>query len=67
MTVYLQSIAFLKAKLPNRFTLHCLQNLPNNIHGACADFWIFTSYRDTGREWAVNTKHNSFGFRRQNG
>lgn len=54
---------------PRVCSFHCENKtlLPDNIHSSSANFWVFATYRDTGREWAVNTEHNSFGFRRQNG
>ena len=54
---------------PRVCSFHCENKtmLPDNIHSSSANFWVFTTYGDTGREWAVDTEHNSFGFGRQNG
>lgn len=46
---------------------HTTLNLPNDIHGACADLWVFTTNGDAGRKRAVDTENHSLSLRRQNG
>ena len=46
---------------------HRTLNLPNDIHGACADLWVFTTNGDAGRKRAVDTENHSLSLRRQNG
>ena len=47
--------------------LHTTLNLPNDIDGACADLWVFTTNGEAGRKRAVDTENHSLSLRRQNG